>query len=263
MIIVVASFVGPVLTPFDGYKQDLRARLQPPGWTNAEGQVHLFGTDQLGRDVLTRSLLGGRLSLAIAFVAVAGSAVLGIALGIVAAYRGGLLDDIVMRLVDLQLALPMILLALAIVALLGPSVRNVILVFVVTGWPIFARTVRSSTLTLREQEFVIAARSMGARDTRIIRKHIFPNAARFLIVIASFEVGKVIIYEASLGFLGMGAQPPTPTWGNMMGDGRQYLDTAWWLVFFPGLLLVLTAAAGNYIGDGLNEFLDPRSKKRQ
>jgi peptide/nickel transport system permease protein len=262
IVIVVASILGPVLSPFDGYKQNLRARLQPPGWENADSQTHWFGTDQLGRDVLTRALLGGRLSLAIAFVAVTGSAILGIVLGIVAAYRGGLLDDIVMRLVDLQLALPMILLALAVVALLGPSVRNVILVFVITGWPIFARTVRSSTLTLRDQEFVIAARSMGARDTRIVRKHIFPNAARFLIVIASFEVGKVVIYEASLGFLGMGAQPPTPTWGNMMGDGRAYLETAWWLVFFPGLLLVLTAAAGNYIGDGLNEFLDPRSKKR-
>jgi len=261
LVVSLAAIVGPMLSPFDGYKQDLRGRLQPPGWADKTGAKHPFGTDQLGRDVFTRSLLGARLSLLIGFVAVLGAGMLGTFLGLFAAYRGGLLDDLVMRLVDLQLALPMILLALVIVALLGPSLRNVILVFVITGWPVFARTARAATLSLRAEEFVVAARCIGCRDWRIVLSHILPNAARTLIVIASFEVGKVIIYESSLGFLGMGVQPPTPTWGNMMGDGRAYLDTAWWLVLFPGLLLVLTAAAGNYIGDGLNELLDPRSKR--
>jgi peptide/nickel transport system permease protein len=261
LLIIVAVIVGPILSPFDAYKQDLRGRLQPPGSVDKEGRVHPFGTDQLGRDVQTRVLLGGRLSLLIGFVAVLGSALLGIILGLVAGYQGGALDGIIMRLVDLQLALPLILLALAVVALLGPSTRNVIIVFIITGWPVFARVARASTLSLREEDYVVAAHCLGVRDRRILRKYILPNAARALIVIASFEIGKVIIYEASLGFLGMGAQPPTPTWGNMMGEGRAYLDTAWWLVFFPGLLLVLTAAAGNYIGDGLNEVLDPRSRK--
>lgn len=259
--IILAALLVPVVSPFDPYRQDLRARLQPPGWVNKTGQTHLLGTDQLGRDILTRVTMAARLSLGISFIAVAGAGILGTLLGLVSGFYGGYFDDILMRLVDLQLALPLILLALAVVALLGPSIPNVILVFIITGWPIFARTVRASTLTLREREFIEAARCLGCRSGHILLKHILPNVARPLIVIASFELGKVIIYEASLGFLGMGAQPPTPTWGNMMGDGRRYLDTAWWLVFFPGLALVLTAAAANYIGDGLNEFFDPRNKR--
>ncbi len=261
LALVIGAIVVPIVSPFDPYRQDLFGRLQPPGWTNAAGQTYLFGADQLGRDIMTRVFLAARLSLSISAVAVAGAAVIGTLLGLVAGAYGGLFDDIIMRFADLQLALPMILLALAIVALLGPSVTNVILVFIVTGWPAFARTVRASTLSLREQEFVAAARCLGCPQSRILLRHILPNAARPLIVIASFELGKVILYESSLGFLGMGPQPPTPTWGNMMADGRPYLDTAWWLIFFPGLFLVLSAAAANYIGDGLNEWLDPRSRR--
>lgn len=259
--IILLAVIIPPLSPFDPFAQDLFGRLQSPGWVNKNGLAHLLGTDQLGRDIMTRVFLAARLSLLISFISVAGAGALGIILGLISGYYGGYFDDIIMRLADAQLALPLILLALAIVALLGPSVVNVIFVFIITGWPIFARTVRASTLSLRKREFVEAARCLGCNHSRILWRHILPNVARPLIVIASFELGKVIIYESSLGFLGMGAQPPTPTWGNMMADGRAYLDTAWWLTFFPGVALVLTAAAANYIGDGLNELFDPRSKR--
>lgn len=261
LLIIMLAILVPEISHFDPFKQDLFARLQAPGWVNNAGFTHIFGTDQLGRDIMTRVFLAARLSLAISFISVGGAGMVGIILGLVSGYFGGYFDDIIMRFADFQLALPLILLALAIVALLGPNVTNVILVFIVTGWPIFARTVRASTLALREQEFIEAARCLGCNNVRILMRHILPNVARPLIVIASFELGKVIIYESSLGFLGMGAQPPTPTWGNMMADGRSYLDTAWWLTFFPGIALVLTAAASNYIGDGLNELFDPRSRR--
>jgi peptide/nickel transport system permease protein len=261
LTVVIAAIVVPEISSLDPYAPNLVARLQPPGWIDENGVTYILGTDQLGRDILTRLFLGARLSLWISFVAVGGSGLAGVLVGLMSGYQGGYLDDIVMRLVDLQLAFPLILLALAIVALLGPSITNVIAVFVITGWPVFARVVRASTLSLREKEFVEAARCIGATNLRILLRHILPNAARPLIVIASFELGKVIMYESSLGFLGMGAQPPTPTWGNMMAEGRPYLNTAWWLIFFPGLALVVTVAAANYIGDGLNELLDPRSKR--
>ncbi|MCK6626468.1 MAG: ABC transporter permease [Anaerolineae bacterium] len=261
LLIIAVALLVPLISPFDPYRQDLRGRLQSPGWVDKEGRSHLLGTDQLGRDILTRVTLAARLSLGIGLVAVAGAGLAGVVLGLISGFYGGYFDDIIMRLADLQLALPLILLALAIVALLGPSITNVIIVFIVTGWPVFARTVRASTLSLRQREFIEAARCLGCPTLRILVYHILPNVARPLIVIASFELGKVIIYESSLGFLGMGAQPPTPTWGNMMAEGRAYLDTAWWLVFFPGIALVLTAAAANYIGDGINEFFDPRNKR--
>jgi peptide/nickel transport system permease protein len=261
LLIITSALATPLISPFDPYRQELRSRLQTPGWVDKAGRSHLLGTDQLGRDILTRVTLAARLSLGIGFLAVTGSGLLGVVLGLVSGFYGGYFDDVIMRLADLQLALPLILLALAVVALLGPSITNVVIVFVVTGWPIFARTVRASTLSLRQREFIEAARCLGCPNVRILTRHILPNVARPLIVIASFELGKVIIYESSLGFLGMGAQPPTPTWGNMMAEGRPYLETAWWLVFFPGIALVLTAAAANYIGDGINEFFDPRNRR--
>jgi peptide/nickel transport system permease protein len=262
LVIIASAIIVPLISPFDPYGQDLRGRLNAPGWVNeSSNQQFILGTDQLGRDILTRVTLAARLSLTISLVSVAGAGLLGTLLGLIAGFYGGYFDDVLMRLADLQLALPLILLALVIVALLGPSMTNVVLVFIITGWPIFARTVRASTLSLRDREFIEAARCLGCPNWHILLKHILPNVARPLIVIASFELGKVIIYESSLGFLGMGAQPPTPTWGNMMAEGRRYLDTAWWLAFYPGMMLVLTAAAANYIGDGLNELFDPRNKR--
>jgi peptide/nickel transport system permease protein len=262
VLIIVLAVLVPYLSPFDAVQQNLTGRLQAPGWTDGNDLTHWFGTDGLGRDVLTRVFVGARFSMFIAFLAVAGSLLIGTVAGLLAGFRGGLIDDALMRLVDLQLAFPLVLLALALVALLGPSIQNVILVFVLTGWPVFARTIRASALSLRERDFVEAARALGGSNTRLMFRHILPNSLGPLIVVATFELAKVLIYESSLSFLGLGIQPPTPTWGNMMSDGRALLDTAWWVMLFPGLILVLAAAASNWLGDGMNSMVDPRLRQR-
>lgn len=262
LIVVAAAVAVPALWPAASNTQDLLGRLRPPGSTDDDGLIHVFGTDALGRDVFARVFYGARYSLIIAFTSVLGSLLVGTVVGLVAGYRGGWVGSVLMRLVDLQLAFPLVLLALALVALIGPSAVNVVIVFILTGWPIFARTVRASTLTLRDRAFVDAARTVGARHPRIMLRHILPNALGALIVVATFELAKVLIYESSLSFLGLGVQPPAPTWGNMMSDGRNYLQVAWWITFFPGITLVLSAAAANWLGDGLNQRLDPRARRR-
>jgi peptide/nickel transport system permease protein len=260
-IVIVLAILVPLLWPIDAYTQNLTGRLQGP-FSTIDGEFHLFGTDSLGRDVFARLFLGARYSLVIATASVLGAMVIGTLAGVTAGYRGGRLGEVIMRLVDLQLAFPMVLLALALVGLLGASATNVVIVFVLTGWPIFARTVRASTITLRDRAFVDAARTVGASSTHIVWRHILPNALGTLVVVATFELAKVLIYESSLSFLGLGVQPPAPTWGNMMAEGRNYIDTAWWLIFVPGITLVLTAAAANWLGDGLNQRLDPRARQR-
>lgn len=260
-VVVLGAVLVPLVSPFESDGQLLSGRLNGPGFVDAEGLRHLLGTDALGRDVLTRVFVGARFSLFIALLSVLGSAVIGTAVGLVAGYRGGWVDDALMRVVDVQLSFPLVLLALALVALLGPSLTNVVVVFVMTGWPIFARTVRASTLTLKQRTFVEAAHALGSSATRVVLRHILPNAAGPLLVVATFELAKVLIYESSLGFLGLGVQAPTATWGNMMADGRDAIDISWWITFFPGLTLVLTAAAANWLGDGLNQLLDPRARR--
>ena len=260
--IVLLAFFVPFLSPFEATQQNLIGRLQGPGWENADGLTHWFGTDALGRDVLTRVFVGARFSMLISFVAVVGSLLIGTTVGLLAGFRGGLIDDVLMRLVDLQLAFPLVLLALALVALLGPSLLNVILVFVLTGWPVFARTIRANALSLKKRDFVEAARGLGGSNTRLMFRHILPNSLGPLTVVATFEIAKVLIFESSLSFLGLGVQAPTPTWGNMMSDGRSLLDTAWWVMLFPGLTLVIAAAASNWLGDGLNSMVDPRLRRR-
>ncbi|MCY4620249.1 MAG: ABC transporter permease [bacterium] len=262
LIIILLAIVVPLLSPFESTGQNLIGRLQAPGWTNADGLTHWMGTDGLGRDVLTRVFVGARFSILISFVAVAGALLVGTTIGLIAGFRGGLIDDALMRLVDLQLAFPLVLLALALVALLGPSLTNVIAVFVLTGWPVFARTIRASVLSLKKRDFVEAARALGGSDARIMLRHILPNSLGPLTVVATFELAKVLIFESSLSFLGLGIQPPTPTWGNMMSDGRAFLDSAWWVMLFPGVTLVLAAAASNWLGDGLNSMVDPRLRRR-
>lgn len=261
-LVLLSAVLVPVLSSFDAYGQDLGARLLAPPWLDGTAWAQPFGTDALGRDVFVRVFVGARYSLAIAAAAVVGAGVIGTLLGLVAGYLGGLVDDGLMRLVDLQLAFPSVLLALALVALFGPSVSSLIVVFVLTGWPVFARTSRASTLTLKERTFVEATHGIGASGARVLFRHVLPNALGPLVVVATFELAKVLIYESSLGFLGLGVQDPTPTWGNMMSDGRSYLDSAWWVTFFPGAVLVVTAAAANWLGDGLNQLIDPRLRRR-
>lgn len=261
LLVVIVALGLPFLLPFDPDVQSLGDRLNVPGWTDESGALHLLGTDSLGRDVLVRVVIGARFSLLIALTSVTGAVLVGTIVGLVAGYVGGFVDDILMRIVDLQLSFPIVLLALALVALLGPSLPNVIAVFALTSWPVIARTVRASTLTVKEQAYIEAALGIGTSNTRIMFRQILPNSLGPLTVVATFELAKVLIYESSLGFLGLGVQPPTATWGNMMAEGRAFLDTSWWITFFPGITLVITAAAANWLGDGLNQVIDPRLRK--
>jgi peptide/nickel transport system permease protein len=259
VVAVIVSAIGASwLAPRDPLAQEILARLQPPGWSDGEGWTAWFGTDHVGRDILSRLLYGGRISLLISLTSVAGSLAIGLVLGLVAGFYGGVLETLIMRLTDLQLAFPFILLALAIVALLGPSLANIIVVFTVTSWPIYARVVRGSVLALKQQDFVTAARALGRAEWGILGRHVAPNTVAPLTVIAFFEIARMIITEAALGFLGLGVQPPAATWGNMLADGRDYIRDAWWLSAFPGLAIMVMAAGVNLLGDGLRDILDPR-----
>ena len=246
------------IAPRSPVAQQILLRLKPPGFVDPRsGQRLWLGTDHLGRDILSRIVYGSRVSLAVSLPAVLASAIVGVGLGLLAGYYRGWLDAVVMRCVDLQLAFPFILLALSIVALLGPSLSNIVIVFAVTTWPVYARTTRSVVLVLRQHEFVQAARGLGAGDQRILWRHLLPGIVSPTLVLGSFEVARMIILEAALGFLGLGVQPPTPTWGNMLADGRDYLRDAWWIATFPGLAIMITAAGANFLGDGLRDMLDP------
>jgi peptide/nickel transport system permease protein len=258
LAVVVLAVLAERLAPRSPVALQIPLRLKPPGFVDARsGQTMWLGTDHLGRDILSRIIYGSRISLMVSLPAVAISATIGLTLGLLAGFYRGWFDSVVMRLVDLQLAFPFILLALSIVALLGPSLRNIIIVFAITTWPVYARTTRASVLSLREREFVQAARSLGVGDRRLLWRHVLPNILSPVLVLASFEVARMIILESALGFLGLGVQPPTPTWGNMLADGRDYIRDAWWIATFPGLAIMITAAGVNFLGDGLRDLLDP------
>jgi peptide/nickel transport system permease protein len=258
--VAIAALLAPVLAPFDPLAQDITQRLKPPGWASPEGRAHWLGTDHLGRDILGRILYGARIALVVGLAAVAIAGVLGLVIGLVSGYFGGWIDDLFMRLADIQLAFPFILLALAVIGVLGPSLRNIIIVVGVSGWVVYARIVRGEVLSLREREFVLAARAVGSPAARIIVRHLVPNAFTPWLVIATLDMARVIIVESALSFLGLGIPPPTPTWGGMLADGRVYMSTAWWLATFPGLAILVTVLGINLLGDGLRDTLDPRLK---
>jgi peptide/nickel transport system permease protein len=258
LAVVGVAGLADAVAPRSPVAQQILLRLKPPGFVDPRsGQTLWLGTDHLGRDILSRVIYGSRVSLLVSLPAVAISATIGLTLGLLAGYYRAWGESIVMRLVDLQLAFPFILLALSSIALLGPSLRNIIIVFAITTWPVYARTTRGSVLSLREREFVQAARSVGASDWQILWRHVVPNILSPVLVLASFEVARMIILESALGFLGLGVQPPTPTWGNMLADGRDYIRDAWWIATFPGLAIMLTAAGVNFLGDGLRDLFDP------
>lgn len=250
-LIFVAIF-APYLAPFDPFEQSLEGGLRAPS------REHPLGQDKLGRDNLSRIIYGSRISIFVGLVVVSISLLIGTFIGSIAGYNGGWIDELFMRIVDILLAFPGILLAIALTAVLGPSLKNVILALCMTGWVSYARIVRGQILTVKEREYIVAARALGAGPIRIISIHVLPNILSPLIVEATFGMAGAILAEASLSFLGLGAQPPAPSWGSMLNDGRQFLLVAHYMTTFPGLAIMLVVLAFNFLGDGLRDALDVR-----
>jgi peptide/nickel transport system permease protein len=260
LLIVASAALAPSISPHDPLAVDIRHRLSPPAWMDGGTVEHLLGTDQVGRDLLARMIYGGRVSLVVGVAAVLMSATIGVLLGLGAGYFGGNTDWTIMTLVNVMLTFPFVLLALAVIAVLGPSLANMILVLGVAGWPIYARVVRAETLAIREREFVLAGRALGMSHLRVIFRQIVPNLVSVIVVIATLQVAQVIILESFLSFLGLGVQPPTPAWGNMLGEGRLYMLNSWWIATFPGLAIFLTTLVINLMGNALRDWLDPHLK---
>jgi peptide/nickel transport system permease protein len=260
LVVLFAAVAGPAIAPKDPNRQNIIARLQPPMTVDRTGTVQNFlGTDGLGRDVLSRLIYGARVSLLVGLTAVVIGGTLGTALGMIAGYVGGRVDAIIMRLADIQLAFPFILLAIMFLVVLGPGVLNLILILGIGQWVTYARIARAQTLSQREKEYVEAAKALGARSGSVLFKTILPNILAPLIVIASFNVASVILSEAALSFLGLGVPPTIPTWGGMLAESRdQLLAGRWWLAVYPGVAIALTVLSFNILGDWLRDFLDPR-----
>jgi peptide/nickel transport system permease protein len=256
-LLAVVAVIAPWLAPHNPERGSLRARLAGPTLEGADGKAHLLGTDHLGRDVLSRTIFGTRVSLVVGFAAVAVGGLVGGVLGLLAGFRGGWIDEVVMTVADAQLAFPFILLAIGIIAVLGPSFPNLIVVVGLSGWVTYARVLRSQVLSLRRREFIDAIQGLGGSVPRILLRHILPNVASTLMVIATLELARAIVLEATLSFLGLGIQPPTPSWGGMIHEGREYLDTAWWISVCPGAILMLTSLVVSRTGDWLRDVLDP------
>lgn len=251
-VLAACALLAPLLAPYDPLAQDLAVRLKPPS------PEHWLGTDSLGRDIASRILYGARISLVIGVVVVGSAGVFGTFVGLVAGYAGGLVDEALMRLTEVFLAFPALILAMAIAGALGPSLTNAIIAIAAVTWAVYARLTRGQILSLRQREFVEAARAMGASRMRIILRHLLPNTLAPLMVQASFDMGSSIIAAAGLSFIGFGAQPPTPEWGVMISEGRNFINTQPWLSLFPGLAILLAVGSFNLLGDGLRDAFDPR-----
>jgi len=257
LAVVVASVCAPLLAPADPIKPAFGQRLAPPRGLGG-GAAHPLGTDNLGRDILARLLYGGRFSLTLAGCALLLGAGGGVVVGLAAGVFGGRLDDVVMRLADVQLAFPVIMLAIAIMAVVGTSPTAIVSVLALSGWVLYARTVRASVLAIREADYVEAARVLGASQARVVLRHISPNTLAPILVLASSQFATMVLLESGLSFLGLGIQPPQPSWGAMLAEGRDYLSNAWWLATVPGIAISLVVLGANLLGDGLRDLLDPR-----
>lgn len=257
-IIVIAALWPHDWLPHPPAWSDLDARLVPPSFLPGGSAEYLLGTDNLGRDILSRMMYGGRFSLFVALTAVLLAAIVGITAGLLAGYRSGLVDVVVMRLVDVQLAFPLLLLVIAIIAVLGTSLPVLIVVLGIPAWAHYARIVRGSTLGVAAAQYVEAARALGCGEWRVATRHVLPNLATPIVILTTFEIARLLLLESAVSFLGLGIQPPTPSWGTMIADGRNHIYEGWWVSTMPGLAIFLAVLAFNFIGDGLRDVLDPK-----
>jgi peptide/nickel transport system permease protein len=262
VLMLLFAIMAPFIAPQSPFDQSLMLRLKPPIWMDEGEAGYLLGTDEVGRDILSRMIYGAQISLSVGLVGVVIGSVTGTVLGMLAGYFSGAMDEIIMLLADMQLAFPFILLAIAIIAVLGPDPSGeipwkLIVIVGISGWMTYARVCRGVVLTLKEREFVQSVRALGGSDVRILFRHILPNILSPVIVLATLDLARLIILESTLSFLGLGVQPPSPSWGGMLGQGRQYLDTAWWLSTFPGLAIMMTTLAISRGGDWVRDMLDP------
>jgi peptide/nickel transport system permease protein len=260
-VVIIWAVIPGLFSPMDPLEQNLERYLKAPGYVDPEGKTYWLGTDQQGRDILSRVIWGSRISLIVGITTVVVSGLIGVFLGILAGYKGGWIDAVIGRTIDTLFAVPFILLAMSLVAILGTSLQNIILAIALRTWIIYARVVRGEALSLSTQDFVSAAKAMGCGTMRILLFYLLPNVMASTIVVATLNLGRMIIIESSLSFLGLGVPPPTPTWGGMLAEGRAFLDTAWWIAFFPGVVLMLTVLGTNLLGDWLRDILDPRLKR--
>lgn len=261
VLIGITAVFAPLVSPHDPDRQSLRNRLVPPAWVDGGTIEHVLGTDELGRDILSRVIWGARISMLIGLMSVILSGVLGTTVGLASGYFGGRLDNVVMRLVDVQLSIPFLVLALLMVAVIGQGIGNVILILGISGWILYARLVRAEVLALREREYVEAAKANGFNPFWIMFRHVLPNASATVIVAASFTLAHMIVVEASLSFFGLGVPVTAITWGRMLAEGREYIQTAWWLSVMPGVAITLTVVAANLLGDWFRDRFDPTVRR--
>jgi peptide/nickel transport system permease protein len=256
------ALFAPFISPRDPLEQDLQARLRPPFWEEKTDPKYKMGTDQVGRDMLSRMIYGSRISLSVGFLTMTFSALVGITLGILAGYYRGVVDSIISNCVNIMMSFPYILLAISVMAAAGPGYINLVLVLGFTGWPVYTRLVRAEVIELKSRDFVTAARALGGRNSGVILKHILPNLASSIIVLATFELARMIIRESFLSFLGLGIPPPNASWGGMLAEGRSYMLGLWWLAAIPGSAIFFTTLGINLMGDGLRDWLDPHTRNR-
>ncbi len=258
LLLLICALFSPWVAPHDPIRQDLANSLKPPSWEKGGTSAHLLGTDNLGRDILSRIIYGARVSIIVGFAGVLLSGIFGTFLGVLAGYFGGRIDAVIMRVTDMMLSLPYILIAIAIIGAIGPSLTNIIIVLGITQWVGYTRIIRFEAMSLSKSEFIEMAIISGNRWWRILLVHILPNVLNTAVVLATLDVGKMIIFEAAMSFLGLGVKPPTPSWGGMLSVGRVYLTFAWLIATFPGVAIAITVLGGNLLGDWLRDELDPR-----
>jgi len=255
--VILTAIFPPWISPHSPSKQDISKRLRPPYLMGGE-YTHFLGTDALGRDILSRIIYGARISLIVGISSVVGAGLIGFILGVLSGYLGGKVDAVIMRVVDLQMAIPFLVLAVAVMAILQPGLQNIIVVLIISGWVRYARITRAQTLVVKKNEFITAAVALGSTRLRLIFSDLFPNIVIPVLVLSTLEVGQMILAEAALSFLGLGIQPPTPSWGGMVADGRDYLSYAWWVPTLPGLAILMTVFGINFFGDWVRDSFDPK-----